>query len=125
MARLPGASAMDGRMDGMYLWDDRYRIGEPAIDAQHQKLFQICERITKIFQNDDEERSQRAVAEAVKCLKNYTLEHFAQEEIYQCSIGYEGFAEHRQKHEEFKRTILREEQLLEGSGYAPRRWSAS
>lgn len=102
----------------MYKWDNRYCIGEPHIDSQHQKLFQICERIMKIFQYDDEARNQRAVAEAVKYLKNYTIEHFANEEAYQRAIGYEGFAEHHQKHEEFTQTILKEEKILEESGYA-------
>lgn len=71
-------------------WDERYRIGEPVIDEQHHGLFQICWRIIEIFQNKDQERNQRAVTEAVKYLKNYTMEHFAQEEAYQQAIGYEG-----------------------------------
>lgn len=102
----------------MYKWDDRYRIGEPHIDSQHRKLFQICERIMKIFEYNDETRNQRAVAEAVKYLKNYTMEHFANEEAYQRAIGYKGFVEHHQKHEEFTRTIVEEERILEESGYA-------
>lgn len=103
----------------MYEWDDRYCIGEPNIDSQHRRLFQICERVMKIFQYDDEARNQRTVAEAVKYLKNYTMEHFANEEAYQRAIGYEGFAEHHQKHEEFTQTILDEEKILEESGYTP------
>lgn len=40
----------------MYSWDDRYCIGEPKIDAQHQRLFHICERITEVFDYGDEAR---------------------------------------------------------------------
>lgn len=103
----------------MYAWDDRYCIGEPGIDAQHRKLFQICERIVKIFQHGDAESNQRTVAEAMKYLKNYTIEHFANEEAYQRSIGYEGFEEHHQKHEAFAQTISEQEAILKESGYAP------
>lgn len=103
----------------MYEWDDRYCIGEPLIDSQHQKLFQICERIMRIFEYEDEDRNQRAIAEAVKYLKNYTIDHFANEEAYQRAVGYEGFAEHHQKHEEFTQTILEEARILERSRYAP------
>lgn len=99
-------------------WDERYRIGEPVIDEQHHRLFQICWRIIEIFQNEDQERNQRAVTEAVKYLKHYTMEHFAQEEAYQQAIGYEGFPEHKQKHEHFKQTVLEWEKKLEESGYA-------
>lgn len=103
----------------MYQWDDRYRIGEPTIDAQHQKLFQICERIMKILKDGNEARNQRAVAEAVKYLKNYTIEHFIHEEDFQQAIGYEKFEKHSQKHEDFKQTVLDEEARLEASGFAP------
>lgn len=58
------------------------------------------------------------MAEAVKYLKNYTVEHFATEEAYQQAIGYEGFEEHRQKHADFTRTVLEEEAILQKSGYA-------
>lgn len=102
----------------MYQWDDRYCIGEPVIDSQHQKLFHICERIMKILQYEDEVRSRRAAAEAVKYLKNYTIEHFAHEEAYQQAIGYREFVQHRQKHEAFKQTILEEEKILEESEYS-------
>lgn len=103
----------------VYKWDDRYRIGEPSIDSQHRKIFQICDRIMKNFQYYDEERNQRTITEAVKYLKNYTIEHFANEEAYQQSIGYEGFPGHHQKHEEFTKTILEQEKILEKSGYTP------
>lgn len=103
----------------MYEWDERYCIGQPIIDAEHRKLFQLCARVVRIFQYEDEQRNQRAIAEAVKYLKNYTLEHFADEEAYQRSIGYEGFEEHRKKHEAFAQTILEQENIMEKSGYAP------
>lgn len=102
----------------MYEWDDRYRIGVPHIDSQHQKLFQICKRIEKIFQYEDETRNQRTIAESVKYLKNYTIEHFADEEEYQRSIGFEDFEEHHQKHVGFTQTILEQEKILEENAYA-------
>lgn len=102
----------------MYKWDEKYCIGEPQIDSQHRKLFQICERIMKIFEYHDDAKNQRAVVEAIKFLKNYTIEHFASEEAYQRAIGYDGYEEHHEKHEEFTQTILEQEKLLEESGYA-------
>ena len=102
----------------MYKWDDKYCIGEPTIDSQHQKIFQICERVMKIFQYGDDARNQRTRAESVKYLKNYTIEHFTSEEKYQRSIGYEGFEAHHQVHEDFARTIAEQETILEEHGYS-------
>ena len=101
----------------MYKWDESYCIGQPMIDEQHHTLFQICWRIINIFKDNDQEKNHRAVMEAIKYLKNYTMEHFAQEEAYQQSIGYEGFPEHKQIHENFKQTVLEWETILEESGY--------
>lgn len=42
----------------MYEWDDKYCIGESHIDSQHQKLFQICKRIMKIWRKTTKRRAK-------------------------------------------------------------------
>jgi len=54
-------------------WNDRYRIGVEHIDKQHQGLFSAINRVLRILDERNYDRSKRACIEAIKYLKNYTL----------------------------------------------------
>ena len=71
----------------------------------------------KILEEDNETKSQRTIVEAVKYLKNYTMEHFSDEEAYQRAIGYEGFDGHHREHEKFAQIVLEQEKILKKNGY--------
>ena len=102
----------------MYDWKEEYCIGNEKIDSQHHELFTICNRIEKIFSDSDAQKNKRAVVEGIKYLKEYTLQHFENEEELQRSIGYEEYEQHKSVHEYFRKQILVYEQKLDENQYS-------
>jgi hemerythrin-like metal-binding protein len=72
-------------------WNEKYRIGDEAIDEEHKELF----RIAKEFMQATDTASQRA---SVMALRNYTSEHFRHEEILMHEVGYPLTATHLRLH---------------------------
>ena len=105
-------------MDTQFEWREEYDIGVETIDQEHRRLFKI---INKLFRFKEEEKdSQWACQEGIKYFKGHAVKHFADEEAYMCSIGYEGLEEHRRIHQDFReKTLPALEQELECSDYAP------
>ncbi len=104
-------------MEGRFQWREEYSIGVEAIDKEHQRLFQI---INKLFSFRDEEKdSQWICLEGIKYFKGHALQHFADEEAYMASIGYEGLERHKSIHRGFQKNTLPalEEELLR-TGYS-------
>lgn len=95
-------------------WNDRYAIGIEEIDNQHKALFRAVNRVVTIVESGDLSRNQRACAEALIYLKNYTFTHFQTEEAYQQSINYPRFEEHKQIHYVFRTLILEFEKKFAG-----------
>lgn len=105
-------------MAAEFEWRDSYNIGVDIIDREHRRLFKI---INKLFVFQEEEKdSQWACQEGIKFFKGHATKHFADEEAYMESIGYEGLEAHRKIHDNFRENILPAlEHELERTGYAP------
>lgn len=105
-------------MEAEFEWRDEFNIGVEVIDKEHQRLFKI---INKLFAFREEEKdSQWTCQEGIKYFKGHAVKHFADEETYMESIGYEGLERHRHIHCDFRERILPAlEQELEKTGYAP------
>lgn len=101
------------------LWKEEYALGVEHIDKQHKGLFDVTGRILRILADGDSARNRRTCKEAIKYLKDYALSHFADEEEYQRSIGYARYHQHKQRHEQFAKNIVRMEQEMEEQGYSP------
>ncbi|MCI8554031.1 MAG: response regulator [Clostridiales bacterium] len=104
-------------MDTEFVWRDEFNIGVDVIDKEHQRLFKI---INRIFASKEEEKSsQWACQEGIKFFRGHTIKHFADEEAYMASIGYEGLEQHRNIHKGFREiTLPALEQELEQTEYA-------
>lgn len=102
-------------IDEVFQWKDQYSIGVEEIDAAHQKLFSIVRRLLKNILSGDYEKNKKTCIEAVKFLKQYTIEHFAQEEAYQLKIGYGGYETHKRIHTNMRDVTISalEKQMLE------------
>lgn len=91
-------------MDTRVEWQKEYNIGVDKIDRDHQKLFKI---INKIFSfKNDEAGHQWVCQEGIKFFRGHAMQHFADEEAYMLSVGYEGFDEHRKIHKNFRENTL-------------------
>ncbi|MDE5931470.1 MAG: bacteriohemerythrin [Lachnospiraceae bacterium] len=98
-------------------WNKQFNIGVDSIDNAHRKLFSIVQKL--IHLSRDENNGQWACAEGIKYFKNYTAEHFADEESYMQSIGYEGYEVHKRLHDDMRyKTIPALEKDLTESNYS-------
>lgn len=106
-------------IDEIFAWKDQYRIGVEEIDSAHQMLFSIVRRLLKNLLVGDYDKNKKTCIEAVKYLKQYTVEHFAQEEAYQRKIGYGGYETHKRIHRDMREvTIPALEKEMALSGYS-------
>lgn len=109
---------MSTQTDAQFVWQEEFEIGVEAIDKEHQRLFQI---INKLFAfRAEEKNSQWACQEGVKFFKGHAVKHFEDEEAYMESINYDGLEQHRQIHKGFRENTLPAlEKELEQTDYAP------
>ncbi|MDE7064359.1 MAG: bacteriohemerythrin [Desulfovibrionaceae bacterium] len=85
-------------------WHERYRIGVESIDAAHQEIFSIINRLRKTLRMSG--NVQWTAAETVKYLRSYTIKHFMDEEAYMQSIGFKDYEGHKVIHDGMRDTIL-------------------
>ncbi len=105
-------------MENQLVWQEEYCIGVEVIDKEHQRLFKIINKLLAF--NEEEKKNQRTCQEGIKYFKGHAMKHFAEEEAYMASIGYEGLQRHRHIHKGFREhTLPALEQELEQTGYAP------
>jgi len=90
-------SAKDG-----FLWDDSYLIGNKPIDDQHHQLFDL---INSLVQNCDDGKDKEKIKNALDFLVDYTVRHFNDEEALQIECNFPEYEQHKQLHEDFKRTV--------------------
>jgi hemerythrin-like metal-binding protein len=90
-------------------WNDKYRIGDKAIDDEHIELFRIAARFLAATTKDSRQNSAME-------LRLYTQEHFGHEEVLMHDVSYPFTATHLRQHEELigkLRSI--EEKLAKGT----------
>lgn len=81
------------------IWKDKYKVGVPLIDEQHEELFQRVTDFVETLRSAGEwEQKVPKVNETLAFMKDYVVTHFHDEEAYQQEIGYPGFEAHRKIH---------------------------
>lgn len=99
------------------VWDDRFKIGVEVVDRAHAKLFRIINKLLDLSQ--DTSASHAAYREGIKYLEAYTMTHFSEEEAYMRSIRYNGYAEHKRIHDNFRnKTLISLKRDLELSSFS-------
>lgn len=79
------------------VWSEQYSVGVPALDAEHQVLFELIGMLA----DAPAPASPAIIAEILDALAEYAAVHFEREEAYQQSIGYEALPDHQQHHRQF------------------------
>ncbi len=74
-------------------WNDAYRVGEPKIDAQHEYLFTLANKLVEATEKQD------LVGCAMELFR-YVRAHFRHEESVMREVGYPGYAAHYAMHEQ-------------------------
>ncbi|MDE7184346.1 MAG: hemerythrin family protein [Lachnospiraceae bacterium] len=80
---------------------DDYLTGIALVDAEHKELFRIVDKANQLVKSFDELSGYDNIIEILNELKEYTKEHFADEEEYMESIHYDGLSAQKRAHEAF------------------------
>ncbi|WP_434311546.1 bacteriohemerythrin [Hominifimenecus sp. rT4P-3] len=91
-------------------FDESLVTGNEMIDSQHKVLI---EKINDLVASCEEKKDKLNAVRLLNYLADYTEFHFTAEEKLQAEIGYPGIAEHKEKHDELRRTVEDLHQMLE------------
>lgn len=80
---------------------DDYLIGVDLIDREHRELFHIVDKANRLVKNYDALSGYDEVAGILEELKDYTAEHFRDEEEYMEGIRYTGLEAQKRAHRAF------------------------
>ncbi len=81
-------------------WSSRFETGVPRIDRQHQSLVR---QVNDLHDAMKEGRGAVQINSVLGFLRNYTVEHFRDEERYMEQIGFPGTEAHKAVHAAFLR----------------------
>jgi hemerythrin len=100
-------------------WDDRYSVGIPLIDSQHQRLIEL----TNDLYNACLEGTKAAADNfrmAIRGMVDYVKYHFSAEEKLLESAQYPSIAAHKREHESFVLKVLQDvRDFEEGKKFVP------
>ena len=85
-----------------FTWQSDYEIGIEEIDREHKAIIDSYE---KLYQYMKSGRGHEYYNEMIDFLEKYVNDHFAHEEAFQASIGYDKRSEHARYHLAFKEQI--------------------
>lgn len=80
---------------------DDYLTGIALVDAEHRELFRIVDKADQLVKSLDSLSGYDNIIQILNELKEYTKEHFADEEEYMEAIHYEGLSAQKRAHEAF------------------------
>lgn len=107
-----------GGMDCM-MWKEKYKVGVPLIDQQHEELFQrVSEFIKTVQQKGPWQEKIAKVKETMIFMQEYVVYHFDAEEVYQQEINYPEIESHKEAHANFKQAVGNYANKLEKEGYS-------
>ncbi len=85
-------------MSMAFEWKDRYNLGIPEIDKQHQKLFEIGARVYDLAMINDDYDHYDEIMELLQELLNYTEYHFRYEEELMSKYQYSDIGQQKDDH---------------------------
>jgi hemerythrin len=78
------------------IWMPKYETGNPAVDRQHKRLFEL---VNELHHGIISGHGRESMGSTLKALASYTLEHFATEEGFMRSAKYENYLRHKEAHD--------------------------
>ncbi len=80
---------------------DEYLTGIQLVDDEHRELFRIVDKANQLIKSYDDITGYDHIMVILTELKDYTKEHFCDEEEYMESIHYEGLEAQKRAHDAF------------------------
>lgn len=105
-----GSDIMIGKLPPLDEWlirdnpcefSEDFLVGIELIDAEHRELFRIIDKAYHLVKNQVSKENLDEMIEVLGQLKNYTKEHFQDEEEYMESIHYDGLEAQKRSHAAF------------------------
>lgn len=105
-----GSDALIGKLEPLEEWmvkenpcefSDEYKTGIVMIDGEHQTLFEITGRVYDILKAGATEKDSESIIEILRELRQYTAEHFSDEEEYMRNVNYDGLDAQIRAHKTF------------------------
>jgi len=88
----------------LLVWNNSYSVGVEEIDKQHQKIFEIANKLSASIKSG---HGEDFINKVIKEISNYTIFHFNCEEKYFAEFNYPHTEEHKNQHQEFIRMVLK------------------
>ena len=85
----------------MYVFKDEFRTGIESIDKEHQRLFEITDKVYVTLLDEFIPDKYDYIVEILNELTDYAATHFKHEEEYMMSIRYKKLFSQKAAHEEF------------------------
>jgi hemerythrin len=85
----------------MYEFKDEFRTGIESIDKEHEKLFEIANKIYETLMDEFIPDKYDYIVEILNELAEYAATHFEHEEEYMMSIRYKKLISQKAEHGEF------------------------
>jgi len=79
-------------------WSDDYLVGIDSIDDQHKSFFGFAKRLHRDLSSKQEEN---CIRESFAFLKDYTIMHFHDEEVFMRDHAYPYVEDHVKLHKDF------------------------
>ena len=89
----------------MIRWQDKYALGVVEIDEQHRKLFEIAGEIEALLNDNFITDKYDDIVAILGELKDYTIQHFKDEEEFMLSNKFPMFLTHKMMHNDFVEKI--------------------
>ncbi len=89
----------------MFVWEPRYSVGNAEIDEQHQRFFDLIDRLDRSLMAGEPREMKRTSVECIDALAAYANVHFADEERFMEGIGFPALAAHQYEHAALVRRI--------------------
>ena len=88
--------------DDFIKWSEKYKIGVPVVDAQHEQLVRLCNNFYKSILNNRDTQDYRTTVKQTleKCL-SYAITHFREEERLMKAAAFSGLQAHKAAHDSF------------------------
>ena len=100
------------------IWKEKYKVGVPEIDAQHEELFARVTSFVEVLRSDKEwSEKVSQVNQTLSFMKDYVVTHFHDEEAYQKEIGYPDAEAHKKIHNDMVAYVGAVAAQYEENGY--------
>jgi len=84
---------------------EEYRTGLEKIDAEHLVLLDLTEKTRKLLEDQNMLFKSDEICKLLNSLKDYTVQHFAHEEEFMESIGFDGLEAQKAQHRVFEKKL--------------------